>query len=134
MFILSMPKTFAVGNAADAEINGRSASVTWTDAETLRIGSDDSRRILTKTESDDLITFYCSDAPPQKYALNADDTNLYRISDRNGRYVKSISGDGPVHYEYTHDLDEAALFDPANAIMNPIVEADHKPSFYFDPA
>ena len=61
MFALTMPAAFAIGQTADVKINGDQTQVTWLDAETLRIGADDPRKILIKTESDDLTTFYCSD-------------------------------------------------------------------------
>jgi hypothetical protein len=62
MFMISMPKTFTVGQTADCRINREPAKVTWRDMKTLIIEPDDVRTILAVDQNGDLRTFVCSDA------------------------------------------------------------------------
>jgi len=50
------------------------------------------------------------------------------------QYVKTAvqNADGRWEYTFTDNLDEAARFDRLACIIQPIVEAKRKPSFYFD--
>jgi hypothetical protein len=62
MFIISMPKTFKVGDSTDVRVNGRAERVTWRDAKTLVIEPDDARFILRVAPGPgDLDTFCCCD-------------------------------------------------------------------------
>lgn len=61
-FLISMPKTFKVGDTADCRINKKPARVTWRDKHTLVIEPDDARRIVDLRSSGDLLYFACTDA------------------------------------------------------------------------
>jgi hypothetical protein len=62
MFIMHLPSSFKIGETADVTINGRTQRLTWTDVHTLTIEPNDRRRILTKEDDGELITFVCSDS------------------------------------------------------------------------
>jgi hypothetical protein len=63
MFMINMPKTFKVGDTWECRINGEPEQVTWRDENTLVIGLDDARTIVTRqSDGGDLVCFICGDA------------------------------------------------------------------------
>jgi hypothetical protein len=66
VFIITMPKTFAVGETAECRINRKPTRVTWRDERTLVIEPGDSRRIKEKVANGDLVTFVCGDRARMK--------------------------------------------------------------------
>src|SRR5262245_53220872 len=62
MFVMTMPKTFRVGDTADCRINKQPARLTWRDAKTLVIEPNDARTIITTHYDGDLVHFTCGDA------------------------------------------------------------------------
>lgn len=61
-FIISMPKSFKVGDSAPVTINGNKTTLTYEDAATLRIGATDRRIIRTVHDQGNLNGFLCTDA------------------------------------------------------------------------
>jgi hypothetical protein len=61
MFMMHMPENFKIGDSADCNINGEPARLTWRDKDTLVIGEDDARAILTTLVENGLRYFFCSD-------------------------------------------------------------------------
>ena len=61
-FLISMPKTFKVGDTAPCRINQKPAQITWRDKDTLVIEPGDARRIVHYQQSGDLQDFACADA------------------------------------------------------------------------
>jgi hypothetical protein len=61
MFIISMPKTFKVGDTVDCRINAAPARVTWRDAGTLVIEPDDPRNLISTETDGELTHFFCGD-------------------------------------------------------------------------
>jgi hypothetical protein len=57
MLMLSLPAACAVGDTVPVKINGRPAEVTWRDPDTLVVGADDPRPILSEAVSDGLRHF-----------------------------------------------------------------------------
>jgi hypothetical protein len=62
MFMMTMPKTFKVGDTADCRIYKEPARITWRDPHTLVIEPDDARAIMAVDREGDLITFFCGEA------------------------------------------------------------------------
>jgi hypothetical protein len=61
MFMMHMPEDFKIGDSADCHINGEPARLTWRDKDTLVIGEDDVRTILTTHIENGLRCFFCGD-------------------------------------------------------------------------
>jgi hypothetical protein len=61
MFLMTMPKTFKVGDTADCRINKMPARITWRSRGELVIEPDDARVILRIDTDGELISFVCSD-------------------------------------------------------------------------
>ena len=62
MFIIHMPLDFKVGDSADCRINGEPKRVTYRDANTLVIGKNDARAIITTEVDGALRAFFCGHA------------------------------------------------------------------------
>lgn len=67
MFIMTMARTFTLGDRAEVLINGEPSTLTYRDARTLVINDHDERRILFTDEGIDgagreVQTFTCGDA------------------------------------------------------------------------
>jgi hypothetical protein len=76
MFMMTMPKTFKVGDNADCRINAEPARITWRDPHILVIEPDDARTIMAVDRESDLITFFCGDAgcTATDYEVDADES------------------------------------------------------------
>ena len=61
MFVMHMPEDFKLGDSADCRINGEPARLTRRDKNTLVIGEDDVRAILTTHIENGLRCFFCGD-------------------------------------------------------------------------
>jgi hypothetical protein len=61
MFMMHMPEDFKIGDSVDCRINGEPARLTWRDKDTLVIGEDDVRAILTTHIENGLRCFFCGD-------------------------------------------------------------------------
>jgi hypothetical protein len=61
MFVMHMPESFKIGDSADCNISGEPARLTWRDKDTLVIGNDDARTILSSHVENGLRCFFCSD-------------------------------------------------------------------------
>jgi hypothetical protein len=61
MFVMHMPESFKIGDSADCNINGEPVRLTWRDKNTLVIGDDDARAILTSHVENGLRCFFCGD-------------------------------------------------------------------------
>jgi hypothetical protein len=61
-FLITMPKSFKVGDTAPCRINHQPAQITWRDKDTLVIEPGDARRIVYHRRSGDLQDFTCADA------------------------------------------------------------------------
>jgi hypothetical protein len=63
MFLMTMPKTFKIGDTAECPINGEPARITWRSRSVLVIEPDDARDILRVDTDDrrDLLDFVCGD-------------------------------------------------------------------------
>jgi hypothetical protein len=71
MLLVSMPKTFKVGNTDDAVINQMVVRLTWRDTKTLVIEPDDARVILHTVIENGFRFFMCTDqgVSPDKYTI-----------------------------------------------------------------
>ena len=61
MFLISVPKSFQVGDTVDCRIDATPQRLTWRDANALVIEPDDIRTIVTYVIEGDLICFVCGD-------------------------------------------------------------------------
>jgi hypothetical protein len=60
MILITLPKTFAVGDTEMCRINGQDQRVTWRDKDTLVIEPGDVRAILETSVTGDVIHFVCA--------------------------------------------------------------------------
>jgi hypothetical protein len=74
MFMISMPKTFKVGDTEDCRINGKPERLLWKDASTLVILPDEAHPIVTMRLDGDLRCFMCGRAGAEAtdYVVDAD--------------------------------------------------------------
>jgi hypothetical protein len=75
MFMMTMPKTFKVGDTADCRINKQPARLTWRDPNTLVIEPDEARVIMAIDRETECITFFCGDpgCTAADYDVDADE-------------------------------------------------------------
>src|SRR5262245_22629896 len=78
MFMISMPKSFSLGDRAEVRINKQSATLFWRDAHTLVINETDPRRILRIGDSGALWNFMCSDPLAEDGRYVVDGPLVYR--------------------------------------------------------
>jgi len=84
MFIMHMPADFKVGDSAACRINDEPAQLTWRDVNTLVIGDDDARVIVSTHIEDGLRCFICGDADETQYGVEEVPGGGFIISARPG--------------------------------------------------
>jgi len=69
MFMMHMPENFKIGDSTDCHINGEPTRLTWRDKNTLVIGGNDARTIVTTHIENGLRCFICGDADDTQYGV-----------------------------------------------------------------
>jgi len=69
MFVMHMAENFKIGDSADCRINGEPTRLTWCDKNTLVIGENDARTIVTTHIENGLRCFICGDADDTQYGV-----------------------------------------------------------------